>query len=264
MTTSLQRFLFLAIFSLAFVTQSSFGSIVVTDDFSTNTVGVESRLRLEDEDEQWIRFSTSLWNVSGGTLNNPGTTAAIPAEGAVLRVVDTNDIALSTATEITFSFDYVVGTGSTLYFHGTGLSGGTILAGNTQLHNTGAQNGNIQSQYDDAGGNNGSAGDFTGINLGNGAVAPNGGSGGALSGGLTGTGTFTQTIDISQFTGITDISDFQFLTFGFASNVTDNTGAGAISIDNFEFSVAEAVPEPTSAIALLGLFSALAVRRRRS
>ena len=260
MTTSMYRALFLAIFSLAFLTQSSFGSIVVSDDFSMNTVGTNGRLRVEHTDDEWIAFTSSAWNVSGGTLNNPGTTTDNVSEGAILRVVDTDDITLPSATEITFSFDYVVGTGATLFFHGTGLNNGS-LAGTTQLHNVGATNGNIQSQYD--GSPTAGQGDYSGINLGSGAAAPNGGSGGALSGALTGSGTFTQTIDISQFTGITDISDFQLITFGFGSNVTDTT-AGAISIDNFEFSVAEAVPEPTSAIALLGLFSALAVRRRRS
>lgn len=46
------------------------------------------------------------------------------------------------------------------------------------------------------------------------------------------------TVDISSFitAGTTELNNFQLLTMGFASNITDNTGAGAVTIDNFVLS----------------------------
>ena len=237
---------------------------VVSDDFSSNTLSNSNRLRVENTTDEWVAFPDSLWTVSGGTLSNAGTTPGLESEGAALRVLD---VASQPAglTELTFSFDYTVGTGSDLFFYATGLYDGTLTP-NFQLHNTGSQNGGIQSQYDQNSSNS-NFGDFTGVNLFNGAASPNGATGDAVSFAAGTSGTFTQTVDISNFitAGTTELDDFQLLTLGFASNVTDNTGAGAISIDNFVLSAGPVgVPEPSS-IAMLSLgFAAVAMRRRRS
>ena len=243
--------------------------VILMDDFSSNTLSNSNRLRVENTADEWIATTpvggvSSLWTDAGGTLSNAGTTAGVASEGPVLRALD---VASQPAglTELTFSFDYTVGTGSDLFFYATGLYDGTLTP-NFQLHNTGSQNGGIQSQYDQND-SNVNFGDFTGVNLLNGAASPNGVTGDAVSFAAGTSGTFTQTVDISNFitAGTTELNDFQLLTLGFASNVTDNTGAGAISIDNFVLSAGPVgVPEPSS-IAMLSLgFAAVAMRRRRA
>jgi len=237
---------------------SSDASLLISDDFSTTTIANENRLRIGDASDDWVKNSDSLWAISGGTLNNPGTTAGLAAEGAVLKLFEVGTQPVNFTT-LTFSFDYTVGTGSTLYFHAIGLHSGTTLGANTQLHNTGVQNGTIQSQY-----NNGTtnAGDFTGVNLFTGALNPNGNSGTAIAFASNTSGTFSGTYDISGYSGISSINDLQFLTMGFGSDVTDTSGAGAISLDNF--SVTAAVPEPANAFVIaLGIAALMTGRRRR-
>ncbi|MEP2777534.1 MAG: PEP-CTERM sorting domain-containing protein [Luteolibacter sp.] len=234
---------------------------IINDDFSTNTANTtNARLRVLHTANNWVKGTSSLWTVNTvtGVLTNPGTTAGDPAEGGLLRVFDVAAASLADFTQLTFSFDYTVGTGSTLFFHAIGLYNGTTT-GSAQLHNF-TQNGNIQSQYD----NGAPDGDYTGMNLKNGAASPSGAGTGAWSFAAGTSGTFTQTIDLSlpAYAGITDINDFQYITMGWASDVTDNTGAGAITIDNFKFT--GVVPEPTTPAMILGGLGMLALIRRRS
>jgi hypothetical protein len=218
--------------------------VIISDDFSTDTAATTAnRLRTGNVGNNWVKNSNgTLWTVNtvAGTVGNAGTsTTEVDNESGLLRVYDVGAASLTgdDLTHLTFSFDYTVGTGSTLYFHAIGLNDGT-LGGNAQLHNF-ITDGGIQSQYD----NNGqpTSGDFTGTNLKDGAASPSGAAAGAWSFAAGTSGTFTQTVNISGYTGIDDINDFQYLTMGFASDVTDITGAGAISIDNFSVI---AIPEP--------------------
>ena len=80
---------------------------------------------------------------------------------------------------------------------------------NIQLQNTGGQNGAIQSQYDQNS-TNANFGDFTGVNLLDGAVMPTGVTADAVSFAAGTSGTFTQTVDISSYitAGTTDLNDF--------------------------------------------------------
>ncbi|MFC5050622.1 PEP-CTERM sorting domain-containing protein [Rubritalea spongiae] len=244
------------------VSSASHAASIVTDDFSSNTITSDNRLRIGHTANNWIKFSSSEWAVSGGVVSNPGTTAGIPSEGGLLRVFDVGAAGLADYTELTFSFDYNVGADATLYFHAYGLYNGTTTGNNTQLHNTGVQNGTIQTQFD--GSPTANQGDFTGINFKDGSLGGAGNASTAFSGALTGSGTFTQTIVLGEgafaTAGVNDINDLQYLTMGWGSNVTTTTGTGAISIDNFSVT---AIPEPSSSALLLGGLGALVLRRRR-
>jgi len=231
---------------------------VVTDNFSTSTIANENRLRVRDAADDWVKDTSSEWAITGGptgVLTNPGTTAGNASEEPVFKLLDVAGAGLADHNELTVSFDYTVGAGTTLYFYNYGYHSGTLTS-TSQLHNTGVANGTIQSQYD--GSPNANQGNFTGINLSNGAVTP---ESARIS--ITGNGSYSLTVDISGYTGIDDVNDLQLIMFGFASNATDNLDA-VITIDNFDFSTDfVVVPEPSST-ALLGLGGlALLLRRRK-
>ena len=66
---------------------------LVSDDFSSNTLGNSNRLRVENTADEWIATTplagvSSLWTVSGEALGNAGTTPDATSEGAVLRVLN--------------------------------------------------------------------------------------------------------------------------------------------------------------------------------
>lgn len=239
-------------------------STLISSSISEHSISHDIRLRVDSASLDWVTFSNtsfvSLWSVSdlGGTavISNAGTKAGIPAEGAILRLYEVADLPPHTAIQV--SFDYAVGTDSTLYFYSVGLNNGT-LTGATQLHNLGVENGIIQSQYDDFP-EISSAGDYTGYNLLDGSIAPTGTPASALAT-LIGSGTFSQTFDISNDSGINQINDLQYITMGFASDVTNTDGTGAIRISNFSVS---GVPEPSTVILLaLGFLGIVSLRHRR-
>jgi len=247
---------------------SSADVILIDDNFTGSSITNNGRLRLnhagDGSGDDWIKNANSLWSTAGGNLSNAGTTAGVPAEGGIgqLYTVTTTD---TTLTQLRFEFDYDVGTGSTLFFHATGLTENGSPGANEILSNTGAQNGNVQNQAET---------DFADINLLTG-TDPNGTASNAVSFAAGTSGTFDVTFDLSGYNwsadeapGVTgllgDITSLDFLSLMFASNVTDRTGAGAISIDNFRVTAVQgvAVPEPSSVFTLLGTIIMLIVRGR--
>ncbi|MDF1754451.1 MAG: tandem-95 repeat protein [Verrucomicrobiales bacterium] len=224
---------------------------LLTDNFSTGAVQTSSRITTANADSgSWHAFSSaSLWEIdtSGGTLSNPGTgegtsnTDERVNEGLVAQVltVDSLDPNLNL---ITVSFDYEIGAGSTVYFHSHLLKeDGTPT--NNQLFNTGVANGNIQSQWK----NNG----YLSANLSGNNGAQNGSAGTAVASFTNSTSSsitdsYSMTFDISDYiaenasTGgsleIDSISDVDVLMFGFANNIVNRDGTGAVSISNFNIS----------------------------
>ena len=74
------------------------------------------------------------------------TGAGTPSEGAVGQLIQISDKTTDTSlTKIAVSFNYTVGTGSTLFFHLQGLTVNGSPAANEELANPTAQNGNIQN-----------------------------------------------------------------------------------------------------------------------
>ena len=167
----------------------------------------------------------------------------------------------SNLEQLNFEFDYNLGAGTTLTFHAVGL---VSLAGkppytvaNPQILNVHSQNGGIGQggQLEE---------NFTDINLKDGTEFTGSTATGIVS--LTGSGTFSQTINIAAFassgtTGVTKVDDLEFIAVAFGLNFTNSDGSGAVVIDNFSIT---AVPEPTSATLFGVLIGCLGYRRRRA
>lgn len=244
-------------------TVGSQAAVLINDDFSSSVVNTNARFRADQVGLGWYASNQStLWNISGGVVSNAGTVAGIPSEGGFGQSITTT----STDSIISFSFDYTVGAGTTLYFHAQGLTVNGTPDANEQLANTGSQNGSVQNQADQTG----LGDDYGDINLFDGGD-PNGGTGNAIAFAGGTSGTYTGTFDVSTYSwddstdespgltgSISNLSDFDILFFAFAANTTDLTN-GQITIDNFNVST---VPEPSSAL-LIGLACTATLLRRR-
>lgn len=224
---------------------------LIDDDFSSITAVEDTRFNKGDIDTDSWRGSSD-WSVSGGAL-----TSAATAGGSthLINSVSSTDTSLN---EVTLSFDYSVGAGSTLYFYSTlftGEAANTMAARTSKIDGTYWANDFSQGWSSFSGFSgpeyNLSGGSTTTVSTANAVTSFVGGT----------SGTFSQTYDISGFGGgdfsIADVSNVLAV---FTVNA-DAAGDGAISIDNFNMT---AVPEPSST-ALLGLGGlAFALRRRRA
>ncbi|MDF7806327.1 putative glycoside hydrolase [Pontiellaceae bacterium B12219] len=206
--------------------------VLIDDDFSSSAIVVNSRFWSDQVDDGWNKFSTSDWSLSNGLLTNPGTEAGIPSEGAIGQFVSTAGID-ERNTKLRISFDYDVGTGSTLYFHLIGWTTNGTPSSSEMMGNTGAQNGSIQNQGDDQ---------FGDLNLITGDD-PSGAASDAVSFAAGSSGTYTAMIDLTDYawsadespglTGsISNIRDFDFIQVAFAADMSAADGSGAITLDN--------------------------------
>ena len=221
---------------------------LIEDDFTTGVVVGDNRFDSDQIDTgNWVQRQNSnnnstdgSWLVSTGAITNDGTAD----QGAfLLNSVSSSDASL---TEFVVSFDYTVGAGSTLYFHSALYTGPNITPVGDDLSRISRDGGRYfasQNSNLDFNGNFSSA-----FNLLNGNT-PTGETSQALISFAGGTsGTFTQTYDISAFTGINSVADISHILAAFTLD-TAAAGDGAVTIDNFSVVV---VPEP-SALGLLGL-----------
>lgn len=253
------------------ISYSSFGSIhsdaalaLIEDDFTSSEVIGEQRFEANHIDsDDWTKRDNPdndtlepSWAITGGELTNTASTPSDDMGVFLMNSVSSTDTSL---TQITVSFDYSVGEGSTLYFHSALYTGGTTTTGNlSRIAQTGGE-------YFATGGQDFNAQFSTAHNLQTG-LTPDGSTANAViafvANSLTGnlSGTYTQTFDISGYTGIDSVADISHILAAFTLD-TSATGNGAVSIDNFSII---AVPEP-SAACLLGIgLTAGALRRRRS
>ncbi|MEJ6567351.1 MAG: PEP-CTERM sorting domain-containing protein [Akkermansiaceae bacterium] len=228
---------------------------LIDDDFTSGAVTQASRFSAGKIDSgEWIKRDAA-WAVSGGELTNPALDANGTNDDRGAFVLNSLGIADTTLTEVTVSFDYTVGAGSTLYFHSTLFTEGAAApAGNiSRLTRTG---GAFYTTGTDFNSFFGSA-----LNLKDGTT--NTGSAGealiSFAGGTS--GTFIQTYDISGYTGVSSIADVDYVLAVFAAD-TSALGDGAITVDNL--SVVAIVPEP-STFGLLGMsLAGLLLRRHRA
>ena len=94
--------------------------ITVNYAFSTSGVINTSRFKPEDIDSgNWITRDAA-WSTASNTLSNPGLVTDDDKGAHQLNSLDISDTSL---TEITVSFDYSVGVGSTLYFYSSLFTG---------------------------------------------------------------------------------------------------------------------------------------------
>ncbi len=197
------------------------------DDFSSSAVSGAFRLFQSNLDGDWQADFTSNsgnptdWEISGGQLTNPGVEAGKPSEGAVAKLFSVNQTDPN-LTEVTISFDYSVGAGTTMYFHAIGLvNNPTFANANPQILNTQDQNGNIQETQREA--------NYTDVSLFDGSD-PTGNRSGAIA--LTGSGTYTGTFDLSAYPGISSVGDLDSIALAFGNDMTASDGSGAVSLDN--------------------------------
>lgn len=226
--------------------------ILINDDFSSNNTVVDTRFNKGEIDTNTWR-GQGEWSASSGELTSAGTLAG---STHLINSVSSTDTSL---TQVTLSFDYSVGAGSTLYFYSTLFTGeaASNMAGRTSK---------VDGTYfanDFASGWSGFNG-FSGpeYNLVGGSTTTSSTANAVTSfvGGTT--GTFSQTYDISGFgDGGFSIADVSNLIAVFTVTV-DAAGDGAISIDNFNMT---AIPESGTYALLTGCFAlaSIMVRRRR-
>ena len=245
---------------------STAAGVVLLDDFSTDTtVTPEGRVYESTLDAGW-RGTTgygggdhtspehdSQWDISTGTLNNDAnqTDSYVRGETPAYNWF-TNPIVGDTRTKMTISFDYSTSGSDTLTAHFWAVqTGGAAGSVSWITNNQGWINGN-SGQNEDT-----SSGGYDTFNLLDGDTTPDATD--SITGQLSGTGTFTLTIDVSTLgiAGVSTVGDIDTFFLAFAGNET--TG-GTTWVDNLVITV----PEPSST-ALLGLgLSSILLRRKRS
>ena len=236
-------------------------TVILSDDFSANTLAPSFRIYENTINDGWReapQYSTHPeveWEISGGMLWNDSTLAATGfpnSKSAEAPVYNFFSGAGTTETHLTLSFDYSVGAGDKFYAHLWGLTGTSNEDGEFIGNIEAGANGNT---------NFGSTStDLTTYNLTDGASSGFGGIATAISGELTGSGTYSNTFSIAALGigGVTTAGDLDYYIIQFTQDEDGN--AGTTSVDNF---ILTAVPEPSS-LALLSLGGLMIARRRRN
>jgi hypothetical protein len=231
---------------------SEMNPVILQDDFSSGSVPVTFRAYESEFDQGWWKCwgpdseTMSQWVISGGVVENSSTNAASgyplskPAEAALFQTF--NNIACSN-THLNLSFDYSVPPGDKLYAHLWGYTG-TITPIGYVCNIEGSANGGISNSE----GSGGSTLDA--FNLKDGATTGFGSAATAISGELTGSGTFSTSISISDLgiAGVQNTADFDYFLIAFAKDEDGNPGS--TSMDNVSLIVAPA-PIPKGTIILI-------------
>ena len=206
--------------------------IIVSYAFKSSGVTNASRYEPQHINTgNWIKRDAA-WSMTGDSLVNPGLVSNDEKGAHLLNSIDISDTSL---TKITVSFDYSVGSGSTLHFY-TSLFTGELTDDYlfARLSKTG---GNWYAS--DVNTDVSSFGGFSGpeYNLLDGS-SPSGNVGSEVASFAGGTsGTFSQTFDISEFGGSGfSMADVSHVLAVFTAD-TAAAGAGAMSIDDFKITI---------------------------
>jgi len=234
---------------------------LLSDDFSTD-YGTDSpptyvsdpernfRVYESEIDDGWLRNvhygaipAPGQWFITNGRLENADNTAedanwqaAVPSESQVAQVWS-NPGSDSTSRRLTLSFDYNVGSGDTLYAHFWAVTGTSDFDGEFISNMEGTMNGSV----DGAGGN---SAELTEYNLkdGESSATQIGLVSDAISGALTGSGSFTTTVDIAALgiPGVSTVGDIDYFYIAFAKN-EGGTGGSTTWVDNLAVAAGEAI-----------------------
>jgi hypothetical protein len=267
--------------ALAAITTDTQAAIIYTPIYDT-TFGEGAGNVLSKADNQavrddllWQAASASSWTHGPGNswiynqaTGSPSGNDGASAEGPLFKILDLSGAGLTNEHMLNLSFNYSAwgaeaGSGvDDLYIHVWGFVDVNSTA-TTEVANLNSQEGNswgslTPSEYDD----------FTRYNLKDGSVLAEGASSNAgsraitmdnISLSLTNDGTQANADFLLTSTGT--LANYDYLAVSFTRNVADDSGESFAIRD---FTLAAAVPEPSST-ALLGLGGlALMLRRKRS
>lgn len=242
------------------------GAVLLWDDFASGSVPTSFRVYENQIDDGWRKapgYGTvvvSEWTITGGQAENDSTVSGggypttQPSETPIGQIFS-NPTPGNVDTRLSYTFDYSVAAGDSLYAYLWAVTGTSDDDGEFISNIEAGANGGI-----DGGG--GTRAELTEYNLLNGESSATGigATGDSISGLLTRTGTFSITVDVASLgiSGVTTVGDVDYFYIAFAKN-EDGT-AGTTSIDNV---LLESIPTPAALPAGLALIGALAARRRR-
>jgi len=229
--------------------------VILEDDFSSGSVATTFRVYEYQIDSGWRKSvggggapvaGPSEWTISGGVVENASTNAATgypyskPAEAALFNMFSN---ITATNTHLNFSFDYNVSAGDTLFVHLWGYTGISDFDGQHVGNIEASANGAMPNEEQ-------SSDELDAFNLKDGATTGFGGAGTAISGPLTGSGTFNASVSISELgiAGIQNTGDFTYFLIGFGKDEDGTTGT--TSLDNVSLIVAPA-PIPKGTVILI-------------
>jgi autotransporter-associated beta strand protein len=213
---------------------------IINDNFGSGIVVTnDSRLRENDIDGGWqacqanvgLNRPGSAWKITGGKLQNDATNTLalgypnyMPGVSPVIQGVT---LAGRSGSSISLSFDYSVGAGDTLYVHLRGLTGEFDLDDDFIANQ---EEGNGLSMSEVANPETDETSSVRKYNFKDGSQTMNG-TGAAIAA-LTGSGTYTTTINVVSLgiSGIDDISDFGYVLLAFQKG--EDGAAGNTTIDN--------------------------------
>lgn len=209
--------------------------VLLQDDFSSGSVATTHRAYEARIDTGWIKavgysdVAESAWGIGNGVVSNASSVAAsgyklsTAAESPLTQVFSGK---ANSDTHLRLKLDYSVAVGDTLYVHLWGYTGVVVTAGGFVSNMEGGANGNVIN--DESASESG----LKPFNLKDGAASGFGGASTAISGALTGSGTFEKAINISELgiAGVQDTGDFTYFLIAFAKD-EDGT-PGSTSVDN--------------------------------
>jgi hypothetical protein len=216
----------------ALIAMRSQAGVIINEDFSTTGVSEGVRYYAADTNKWVSRYSNWTMVETGEARALNCDLADDNSETSLAHLVAVNETDTS-LTKIKISFDYTVPADATLYLHVSGYTG--PLLGTLQSRMTAVNGTYYATSADDFSPNLG-----TTYNLKDGGT-PWGGTANSLASFSNTSGTFSQTVDISAFSGIDDITDFNYMTVIFG--VDETAESGTIIIDNITVT---AIPEPTT------------------
>jgi autotransporter-associated beta strand protein len=183
-------------------------------------------------DGGWITRYNGAWTIVDGVMINAATNSgghpeACPAESALAQVVSN----YGDGDTVTLRFDYNVAAGDTLYVHFWGYTGVLVNADNF-IGNTEACNGHY---YNDE-----NMTELNAFNFKDGADSFQGFSSTAISGALTGSGSYSNAIRVADLNiaGVDSMADISYISLVFCKD--ENGQPGTTSVDNVSVTLSPA------------------------
>ncbi len=228
----------LVIFASVAAGFSAHAAVLRQDDFSSGGITPSVRAYESQIDAGWLKAAgygdvvPSAWAIGNGVASNASTVAATgyklstAAESPLTQVFSG---AAVSDTHLRFSIDYSVADGDKLYVHLWGYTGVVVTASGWVSNMEGGANGNVINDEVNSGSG------LNAFNLKDGASTGFGGAATAISGLLTGSGTFELVVSVKalKIPGVQTVGDFSYYLIGIAKDEDGTTGT--TYVDNLSF-----------------------------